>query len=287
MCRRQVFDEAVLDMVGVLILVHMDVAVAMLIPFEHIGVGAEELERREEQIVEVERVVAVQETLVDRIDAPGDFLPVGRREAGELARRDAVALRGGDRAEDGARPVLFRVQIEVAQRLLHRVDLIGVVVDGEVPRDADALAVSPQHARAKGVERADRQPVRLQADDPLHAVAHLLRRLVREGDGKDIVRIDVPDREKVGDPVRQDARLAAARPRDDQYGAFRRRDGLSLLRVEAVEDGFFDGHALHYTPCALLARTPARVSVHPYSRVVYMFIPPCGRGCGLRASASV
>ena len=37
MCRRQVLDEAVLDMVGVLILVHMDVAIAILIPFEDIG----------------------------------------------------------------------------------------------------------------------------------------------------------------------------------------------------------------------------------------------------------
>ena len=106
-------------------------------------------------------------------------------------------------------------------------------------------------------------PLHLRADDPLHAVAHLLRRLVREGDGEDLVRIDVADGEQVGDAVRQDARLAAARPGHDEDRPFGCRDSLALLRVEARENRLFDGHTLHKIPCALRARTLVPVFVHP------------------------
>jgi hypothetical protein len=106
-------------------------------------------------------------------------------------------------------------------------------------------------------------PLLFAAEIVLHAVAHLLRRFVRECDGENLVRIDVADGEQVSDAVRQDARLTTAWPGHDEDRPFGCRDSLALLRVEARENRLFDGHTLHKIPCALRARTLVPVFVHP------------------------
>jgi hypothetical protein len=68
------------------------------------------------------------------------------------------------------------------------------------------------------------------------AVAHLPRRLVRERDREDLVRLDALVGDQVCDAMREDTRLPRARAGDDEQRPVGRPDRLELGLVEAVEE---------------------------------------------------
>ena len=72
----QQVGDLVLDVVGVLILVDANVAEALLVLVEHLGAGAQQLERAHEQIVEVHRVGGAQTAFQLQIDLRA-FLSLG------------------------------------------------------------------------------------------------------------------------------------------------------------------------------------------------------------------
>jgi hypothetical protein len=83
-------------------------------------------------------------------------------------------------------------------------------------------------------------------DEVLDPAPHLSRRLVGEGDGEYVTRVDAFDPEQPGDAMRDDARLAAARPREHEHGSLGGLHGLTLDGVERAEDGVGgDGGAQH------------------------------------------
>ena len=59
----QQVGDFVLDVVGVLILVDANVAEALLVLIEHLGTGAQQLERAHEQVVKVHRIGGAQAAL--------------------------------------------------------------------------------------------------------------------------------------------------------------------------------------------------------------------------------
>jgi hypothetical protein len=67
--------------------------------------------------------------------------------------------------------------------------LLGVQ-DREGAREPDRLAEHPQRPVADRVERPPQNSPRLDPGQLLDAVEHLLRRLVREGEKKDLARAD-------------------------------------------------------------------------------------------------
>ena len=79
---------------------------------------------------------------------------------------------------------------------------------------------------------------------PFEPLAHLARRLVRERDREDLVRLHALRREQVRDAVREDARLAGAGAGDHEQRPFGREDGLALggIQVCEVALGRGDGH---------------------------------------------
>ena len=70
----QQIGDLVLDVVGVLVLVDANVAEALLVLVEHLGAGAQQLERAHEQVVEVHRVGGAQAALQLQIDLRGLFV---------------------------------------------------------------------------------------------------------------------------------------------------------------------------------------------------------------------
>jgi len=74
------------------------------------------------------------------------------------------------------------------------------------------------------------------AEQPLDSPAHLLRGLVRERDRQDLARLRLVGVDQVGDPVRQHARLAAARAGQDQQRPLAVRDRLPLGLVQALQE---------------------------------------------------
>ena len=72
----------------------------------------------------------------------------------------------------------------------------------------------------------------LGADELVDALLHLTGGLVREGERQDLVGTRLAGGQQVGDAVRQHARLARARPSDDQH---RPVDGLHGFLLSGIE----------------------------------------------------
>src|SRR3990170_2046819 len=145
---------------------------------------------------------------------------------------------------DAARREALRVLPELLEARLDEAYLVLVVVDGERRAVAEALGLAAKHPAARGVEGEDPDRPRRGAEHPLEALPHLPRRLVRERDREDLVRLDAARADQVGDAVGEDARLPGARSGHDQEGALYGEDGLALGVVEVCEVllGGCDGH---------------------------------------------
>ena len=72
------------------------------------------------------------------------------------------------------------VDVQLAQRLLHDRDLVGRIVDHEITTQPDLRRLTPQQSGTQRVERREPHTLRVGPDQTLDALAHLLRRLVRE-----------------------------------------------------------------------------------------------------------
>src|SRR5579862_9181752 len=73
------------------------------------------------------------------------------------------------------------------------------------------------------------------AEQALEPLAHLARRLVREGDGDDIPGRHAARKDQVGDAMNDDARLARTRPGDEEKWSLGGLHGLELRWVQAYE----------------------------------------------------
>ena len=215
---------------------------------------AEQLDRAHDDVVEVERVVVLEQRLIALVRARDDLaeVVVDGRSIGH--RRRQLALGARDRREDRARREALRIDGQLLDDALHQRHLVGVVEDREPALDADGRAVGAQDARADGVERAEHDVARLVAEQVHDAVAHLARRLVRERDGDDAVGMDVLDCDQVGDAVRDHARLAAARPGEDQQRPLRVLDRFLLGRVEFGEQVHRGGSGAFAPSARIIAR---------------------------------
>jgi hypothetical protein len=76
----------------------------------------------------------------------------------------------------------------------------------------------------------------LETQKLVHALAHLARRLVGEGDGEDALGSDATDPDQVGDPVGEDAGLSASRAGNHEERTLGRLHGRPLLCVQALDD---------------------------------------------------
>ena len=106
------------------------------------------------------------------------------------------------------------------------------------------FGMTAQHPRAQGVEGAQPQSLRGFAKNGGDALAHLPRRLVGEGDGKDLVGEGAPGQQDMGEAGGQHTRLARAGAGEDQQRAIDGLDGSALLGVQA---GQVVGHGVGTT----------------------------------------
>ena len=229
---RQQADELVLRGVGVLIFVHQNVLKPPLVILEHRRILGEQFQRPDEQVVEVQRVVAAQRLFVLLVDlevaavarvAPGVGEPLLRREHPVFRIRD-------DRAHS-ARRILLVAQIERLQDGLDDRHAVVGVVDGELPLVAELFDVAAEDARATGVERRDPRLVAGLAGQLLHALRHLARGLVGKRDGQDLPRGHALFHQ-VRHAVGQHAGLAAAGAGEHEQRSLRALHGGPLRRVE-------------------------------------------------------
>ena len=161
-------------------------------------------------------------------------MPVALRFARVGSVSDQLALGVRDRAEHGARRIALLVDLELFQHLLDQVDLVVVVVDREARIAAEVLDVAPQPAGALAWNvptarpRAMSVPTRPSRRSRSSRAALLVNVTASTFDGALSTRF-----EQVRDAMDDDARLARARPGQDQQRPVDMRDRLALMRIQA------------------------------------------------------
>ena len=233
--RGQQVGDLVLHVVGVLILVHADLAEAFLVALQHLGVLGQQLVGVDQQIVEVHGVGAGQATLQRVVHA-------GR---GTLLRRAGVGLhlvgahqRVLGRADERANAVercLLGVDVKLRHDGLDQAAGVVVIVDREVGAVPQKLAVLAQDTHAHGVEGADPHATGAAGQQTTKTLAHLGGRLVGKGDGQHLPRPNALVGDHMRDAVREHARLARASACQHQKRPLGAHHRLVLRRVEPIE----------------------------------------------------
>ncbi len=229
---REQVGDAVLRLVGVLILVDADEAEALLVGAQHRRELAEQPVGVEQQVVEVHRVGGLEPRLVAREDERR--LLVHRRDGlgHELLGGHELVLRRGDPVLHAVDRVDLLVDLERTHDLFEHALGVVLVVDREVAREAEHLAVGPQHPHAHRVEREHPHRPHARSAELAEPLAHLARGLVGEGDREDLVRADPEVADEVRDAEREHARLATAGARKHEQRAVGGHDSFALRGVE-------------------------------------------------------
>ena len=179
--------EQILQMVGVLVLVHQHVAELPLVVLQHLRAGAQQRHRVEDEVVEVQGVGRPELGLIPGVDL-GDAgvlpVPLPVLAPGEVLRRLIAVLGPADDAQHlpGSKGLL--VQVQLPDAVPHHPLGVVRIVDGEVLLEAQVLDVPPQDPHTGGVEGGGPDLVGGGPQPGRQPLLQLSRRLVGEGDGQ-------------------------------------------------------------------------------------------------------
>ncbi|MNN21633.1 hypothetical protein D3C81_1349620 [compost metagenome] len=223
----------VLGDVGVLVLVHQNVAEAIAIFRRQISVLRQDGEVVQQQVAEVAGVQRGQPLLIGGVE--GVALAVGEVLARrQLLGRPAAVLPVVDQVGQRLGRVLLGVDIGGFEQLLEQPFLIVGVQDGEAglqPHQFGVTAKDLGRDRVEGAEPA--QALGRGADQVGDPLAHLARGLVGEGDDQQFPGLGPARRQDVGQTGGQDAGLARAGAGQDQNRPLGRLDRQPLFGVQA------------------------------------------------------
>ena len=229
----------VLQLVGVLKLVHQDVGEAMLVVLAQGGVVAHELEGAQHQLGEVHHpfalalvLVRLEHQLLDPRRLVAHLHVLGAQPV-VLVRRDGPAQLLGH--------VALLVQAQGLDHALDRRQLVGGVQDLKALRQPRQLPVRAQEAVAQSVEGADPHAAHRQRQQRAQTGQHLLGRLVGERHRHHAGRRQLAGLDQPRDARGQHARLAGAGPGQDQRRARGQRDRGALFGVQVLQQGSTDG----------------------------------------------
>ena len=232
----ELLDQQILRPVGVLVLVDHHEAELLRVEIADALAAGDQVERLEQQIVEIERAglgerAAIE--IVDLADLRVTDVPAGALHA--LGRFHAV-FRLADAAE--RRPGLDHLVVDIQrlQRLLDDRQLIGRIVDDEIAGQADRRRLAPQQPRAQRVKGREPDLPAVLAQGLLDALPHLFRGLVGERDREHFIRPGDAAADQMRDARGDHARLAGAGAGQDQQGPIGMLRGPALFRIQRVEE---------------------------------------------------
>jgi len=206
--RDQLLDQHVLGVVGVLILVNQHVPKPASIGLRDVRMRLEQVHRRHDQIVEVQRVGLTEPPLIQRVRLGERPLVRPLGSAGERLGVNQLVLQVGDLGGQPTRRIALGVEVQLASDQLHQSTRVVGVIDREGRLHTGVLVLGPQDANTRGVKRRDPHQPGTWPDQLGHPVLHLTSGLVGEGNRDDLTRVHLSGREQVRDPVGEDPGLA-------------------------------------------------------------------------------
>ena len=228
-------DEGVLDGVGVLELVHQQVAETGTVMGQQRRVVAQQLVRAQQQLGKVDQPGAVTALLVGRIGLAHGFRPRIMRSGLDVLGTPALVLLLVDPPGNLLGRVLGIIDFQRLDHALDQPQLVIAVEHLEAFRQPRLGKMQPQQAVGQAMEGADPHPAAAGRQLRIDAVAHFAGGLVGEGHREDAMGWHAHDFMQPGDAVGQHPGLAGTGAGKDQVVSGRRGNGLALGCVEPVE----------------------------------------------------
>ena len=235
----QFTHQLVLGVVGVLVLVHKDVAELAAVVVRDFRELLEQKDGAANQVVKVEGVGGAQTLRVDGVDLrDGLLVRVIARHAGRVGfGADQLVFQRGDAVAHGLGGELLGVQVELFNDEAQQTLRVSRIVDGEGRLQTQGGGLTAQHAHAEAVESRNPHVLSARANQRLNTFTHFGGSLVGEGDGENLAGGRAVGCEQVRDAVGEHAGLAGAGARDDEQGRAGVQHGLFLAFVEPSGEG--------------------------------------------------
>ena len=239
----QLAYQLVLGVVGVLVLVHKDVAELAAVVVRDFGELLQQEDGAANQVVKVEGVGGPQTLGVDGVNLRDGLLVrvIACHAGGEYLGADQLVLQPGNAVAHGLGRELLGVQVELFNDEAQQALRVGRIVDGEGGLQSQGGSLAAQNAHAEAVEGRDPHVLGARADQRLDTFAHLSCGLVGEGDGENLAGGRAVGCEQVGDAVGQHAGLAGSSARDDEQG----RAGVQYRFFLPVVEPCGEGGGVH------------------------------------------
>ena len=182
-------DQKILGVVGVLIFIHHDVAVAALVFLQHLRVFTEQPDGKQDDIIEIQGVGGLEHLLIAAVDLGGDL-------QGEVIPGRICHPLGGQHFILGSADIgkqrlgrkVFIADVKLRHGILDDPDGIIGIVDGEVTAVTQHLYFRPQDAGAGRMEGGGMDVLPAAAEHPGQSCAQLPCGFIGEGDGQNIPR---------------------------------------------------------------------------------------------------
>ena len=181
--------QKILDVVGILVLVHQNIMEFPLVVFPYLPVLLQELHGDIENVVKIQGVVVLQALLIDGVDL-GDLDNAVVRGAAavllHLLRGNQPVLLPADDAQYIPGRIGLVIQVHVPENFLHEPLGVRGIVDGKAGGIAAAVNIPAQNAAAGGMEGHGPD---ILGTGPQHIgkpLLHLSGGLVGKGNGDDV-----------------------------------------------------------------------------------------------------
>ncbi len=198
---------------------------------------AQYVQDMQQKIAEIAGVEFLQPLLIARIDrlaAPVGVAFVLHRI--EIGRIEAAVLPPVDKPRQLPRGPALVVNICLGNQAFQEAQLVVRVDDRVIALKPDQFGMAAQHLGSDGVESAQpRHPFDCFAHQPADALAHLLCRLVGEGDAQDFARPGAPLANQMREAMGQRGGLPGARAGEHQDRPLGGQHSVALRRIEAGE----------------------------------------------------
>ena len=248
----QLMDNLILHPVGVLVFVDQDVAKSLLVKLQPLRCNLEQLQRLDQQIIKIERVILFELLLVMGIDFMDLLVQVAGVQFGKFVRILVVVLGVGDPFAHQLRFQLFEIVTQLQHDRLDQPELIVGVIDDKVTVIAKQLDLTTQNLGEYGMESADPEVCGGGTDQLVYPLFHLSGRFIGEGQGENLPGIAGATFQQPRDTPGEHPRFAAA-----GAGQYQQWSVSGLYRRSLW---FIQMRQIHHCPCPRRRRRRSRVS---------------------------